>query len=155
MISKEAVLGLIEPVLEEKNFFVVMLEISTSNKIVLHIDSMSGVTIDEIVKISRLIEHGLDREEEDFELEVSSAGLDAPFTRKEQYLKNAGREVSVLLPDGRKETGTLSEAGDEGFKIEQRKRVRVEGKKKKQLQIQELDFSYQEVSKVKLELKYK
>jgi ribosome maturation factor RimP len=132
-----------------------MLEVSSSNKIILHVDSMKGVSIDECIQLSRAIEHGLDREAEDFELEVSSAGLDAPFTMRQQYLKNMGRTIAVLLAGGKKEEGKLTRVTDEDFTIERERKVKVEGKKKKQVQIFDETYRFDEVYKVKLVLNFK
>lgn len=155
MITKERILELIHPLVESRKFFIVLLEVSVSNKITLHVDSMKGVRIDECVELSKAIEQGLDRENEDFEIEVSSAGLSAPFSIREQYLKNINQEVSVLLPDGRKEEGKLIKASEDDFSILVERRVKVEGKKKKQLRIEEHSFKFEEVNKVKLILNFK
>ena len=146
---------MIHPLVEKKKFFVVLLEVSMSNKIVLHVDSMNGVSIDECVELSRAIEQGLDRDEEDFEIEVSSAGLDSPFTIREQYLKNIGSAISVLLPDGRMEEGNLTKVGNDAFTIQQQCKIKIEGKKKKGIQLNERSYKFEEVSKVKLVLKFK
>ncbi len=91
MLSKEKILELIDPLLSGKEFFLISLDISHSNSIRLVIDSMRGVTIDDCVAFSRAIEHQLNRETEDFDIEVSSAGLTEPFRVREQYLKNSGK----------------------------------------------------------------
>ncbi len=87
--------------------------------------------IENCVQLSRAIEHGLDREEEDFELEVSSAGLDTPFTVRQQYLKNIGKNVVIHQTNGTKSEGKLIETNENDFVVEYRKREKVEGKKKK------------------------
>jgi ribosome maturation factor RimP len=99
---------------------------------------------------SRAIENSLDRDTEDFELEVSSPGLDAPFKVKEQYLKNIGRKVEVLLKDGHTYKGILLDYGFNNFSVEITKRVRIEGKKKKQTIKEKVEFLYDQVSKVRV-----
>lgn len=154
MLSKKKILGLIDSLLIEKELFIISLEINTANNIKLIVDSMKGVGIAECVALSRAIEHNLDRDEEDFELEVFSAGLTEPYTIKEQYLKNIGNEIEVVLKAGSKEKGILCAVNDEDFSIEQEKKVKVEGKKKKQ-QIKEImSFTYAECSKVKSVIKF-
>jgi ribosome maturation factor RimP len=150
MVTQAKILELIDGLLTEKEFFVVSLDVSNSNKIRLLVDSMKGVLIEDCVKLSRAIEQGLDRETDDFELEVSSAGLDAPFRVKQQYQKNIGQEVEVIKKDGLKYKGILLNAGAETFCVETIRAVKMHGKKKKQLVKENIDFAYADVSKVKL-----
>lgn len=154
MINREKILELAKPVLDEKRFFIVSFSISNTNKISMHLDSMDGVKIGDCVEVSRAIEHGLNRDEEDFELEVSSAGLDAPFTVREQYEKNLGRTVSVYHSDGTKKEGKLMEVNETDFIVEYRRRERMEGKKKKQLVVENRKYNYNEVSKIKLVISF-
>ncbi len=154
MITQAKILALIDSLMTENEFFVVSLDISASNKIRLLIDSMKGVQIDDCVKLSRAIEHGLDREVEDFELEVSSSGLDAPFKVRQQYNKNIGREVEVIQKDGQKIRGLLLIANENSFCIEADKRTKVEGKKRKQLIKEKIDLAYDEVSKVRVVISF-
>jgi len=150
MVTQAKILELIDGLLTEKEFFVVSLDVSNSNKIRLLVDSMKGVLIEDCVKLSRAIEQGLDRETDDFELEVSSAGLDAPFRVRQQYQKNIGQEVEVIKKDGLKYKGILLNAGAETFCVETIRAVKMHGKKKKQLVKENIDFAYADVSKVKL-----
>jgi ribosome maturation factor RimP len=85
MISKEQIMNIIQQKVEEENYFVVDVEVKTSNKIIVHLDGDQGVPIDFCVSVSRLIEHTLDRETEDFELEVSSPGIGQPFKVHRQF----------------------------------------------------------------------
>jgi ribosome maturation factor RimP len=149
MISESKILALIESLLTDKKFFLVSIEVSHSNRIRVLIDSNEGIQIDDCVRVSRAIEHGLDREAEDFELEVSSPGLDAPFKVSEQYLKNIGRQVEVLMKDGHTYNGLLLEAGKTGFSVEVNKKIRQEGKKQKTVVKEIIDFVFDEVSKVR------
>ena len=154
MISRDKIIELAGPVLNEKKFFIVSLTISASNKIVLHIDGMKGVKIEDCIHVSRVIEQGLDREVEDFDLEVSSAGLDTPFKSVQQYVKNIGRDVIVQHSNGSITEGKLIEANENNFVIECRRREKIEGKKKKQTIIERMGFDYNEVNNVKLVLRF-
>jgi len=148
MIVKEKIFDLIRHLLEEKDVFIVSLEVSIANKISLVIDSMKGVGIEDCIKFSRAIESGLDREIEDFELEVSSAGLGTPYKVLQQYYKNIGKEIEVVLKSGIKISGKLLEVNDSGIVVENQKRAKIEGKKKKQLVIENKGFTFDELSKV-------
>ena len=85
MIDKNIVRNLVDQWLEDKDYFLVDIEISSDNKIVVEIDHADGVWIEDCVELSRFIEDHLDREQEDFELEVGSAGLGQPFKVEQQY----------------------------------------------------------------------
>lgn len=133
MILESTVRKLVEDRIKGTKLFIVDISVSTSNKINVLIDGMDGVGIHDCIDISRGVEHNLDREAEDFELEVSSAGLDTPFKVLKQYAKNIGRDVKVYTLDGRKHEGTLFAADEEKVVITYDEKVRIEGKKKKEL----------------------
>jgi len=154
MIEKAKILELIKDLVKEKEHFIVQLEIDKANTIRLLVDNMKGIQIDECVALSRAIEKGLDREMEDFELLVSSPGLDAPFKVIQQYIKNIGREVKVSLKDKRNFQGKLMEADDTGFGIEENKKVKMAGKKKKQTVIEKNRFLFDDVNEVKIVIKF-
>ena len=112
MILKEDIVKLAEEHLVGTDQFIVKLSIGSDNKINIFIDGDSGVTIDDCVGLSRYIEHQLDRELEDFELNVSSAGIDHPFVHLRQYLKYIDSPVEVFLNDGTKKLGILKSADE-------------------------------------------
>jgi ribosome maturation factor RimP len=107
------------------------------------------------VEISRHLENSLDREEEDFELQVSSPGLTESFRVKEQYLKNAGREVEIVTADGTKRTGILKEVKPEFVLLETSAREKVEGHKKKQLVVKKHQIDYCDIKSVKVVVSFK
>ncbi len=133
MIPESKIKELVEARIEGTKLFVVDINVSSSNKINVLIDGYDGVSINDCIDVSRGVEHNLDREDQDFELEVSSAGLDMPFLVPEQYKKNLGREVKVYTCDGRKHEGLLSYVDNEKIEITYEEKVRVEGRKKKEL----------------------
>lgn len=155
MITKEKIEDIINDTIKEKNAFIVDIKVSSSNKINIEIDSIDGFTIDDCVEVSRLIESKLDRDEEDFELEVASAGLSEPFKVIQQYQKNVNKEVETLTKSGIKIKGTLSNVTNDGFEIEEPKMVKVEGKKKKQPVIEKHWFAYNDVKSTKVIIKFK
>jgi ribosome maturation factor RimP len=118
MINKETVSQLISEALEGSDKFLVDFTIKTGNNIQVYIDGDNGVTITDCKMLSRHIESSLDREEEDFELHVSSSGLDKPLKLHRQYLKNIGRKIQVVLNEGAPVTGTLLEVTEESLTIE-------------------------------------
>lgn len=154
MISKEQIMSIIQQKVEEDNYFVVDVEVKPSNKIIVHLDGDQGVPIEFCVSISRLIEHTLDRESEDFELEVSSPGIGQPFKVHRQFIKNIGRHVEVVTKDGMKHSGELLSVTQEGFVVKEEKMVKPEGKKRKELQVSEHPFIFEDVKSVKEIIKF-
>jgi len=128
MITKEKVQSLVEEVLLADQF-VVDINVGLGNTILVFVDSDTGISVGECVEISRHVEHSLDRETEDFSLEVSSPGLSGPFKVVRQYLKNTGREVEVVSVTGEKQKGILKSVNATGFDLEVVTKEKVDGKK--------------------------
>ena len=128
--------------------FVVELSVSSNNRIVVEIDGMSGVTIDDCVAVSRQIESNLDREQEDFELQVSSAGIDKPLRDKRQFEKNIGREVKIILQDSAELKGVLTEAGEN-------LKVKLPASKKKKLPEREETIAWENIRETKILISFK
>ena len=113
--------------MEGTDLFLVDVRISKDNNIVVEIDSDTSVDIDECIRLNRLVESEFDRDEEDYELEIGSAGLTSPLRVERQYHKNEGNEVEVLTADGRKLKGILKSADADGFVLTVVKKVKPEG----------------------------
>jgi ribosome maturation factor RimP len=139
MITEGQIRKLIDEKLEELELFLVEIKIRPGNNIMVFIDGAKGVTIKECVKISRQIESNLDREIEDFELQVSSAGLDQPFRVLKQYVKNIGKEVTLITKEGEKYSGTLVSAGNEFVEVSVAP-TKKELKEKKESQVYKIKF---------------
>mgnify|MGYP005843245603 CR=1 FL=1 len=139
----------------DENMFLVEVNVNPSNVIQVYIDSYKGLTIDQCVEISRSIEQKLDRDTEDFELQVSSPGLSEPFKVKEQYLKNVGQDLEVVKSDGQKLEGELLEANSQGIMLKTARREKVEGHKKKQWIVQEHQLKYGEIKSAKVVVSFK
>ena len=127
MIDKKIVSGIVNEWLEDKDYFLVDVSVSPDDKIVVEIDHAEGVWIDDCVELSRFIESKLDREEEDYELEVGSAGIGQPFKVLQQYLIHIGKEVEVLTREGKKLEGVLKDANEESMTVTGMKKVKPEG----------------------------
>ncbi len=145
MISKAKIEALVAEVLDAETEFMVEVNVSGSNHIVVVIDGDNGIPIKRCVEVSRHIEGNLDREVEDFELEVSSAGVTSPLLLARQYIKNVGRMVDVLLNSGENFQGKLIAASETHFSIAFQQKMLVEGTKKKQLVDITKEFEYSEV----------
>lgn len=154
MTDKTALREFIESRLDGTDYFLVDLSVSGDNEIRIEIDSMSGVDIDYCIGLSRAIEEAFPRDEEDYELEVGSAGLTSPFKVLAQYEKNIGNKVEVLTRDGRKLHGVLSAAGPEDFTVDTVVKVRPEGAKRPVEQIVPQTFAYGDVKSVRYEFDF-
>jgi len=158
MISKKTVLKLIDERIEElaNGLFVVDLTISATNVIHVEIDKHEGnVSVSDCMSVSRNVEHNLDREEEDFELHVSSAGLDKPFRVPAQFAKNIGREVKVVMLDGTKKTGELKSANTKELVLEITRNEKPEGKKKKELIVEQQVLPMDQIKETKIVISFK
>ncbi len=154
MIDKEKVVKLVKEKLDD-DMFIVDIKVTTGNVIHVYVDGFEGMPIDQCVAISRNVEHNLDREEEDFELQVSSPGLTESFKVKEQYFKYTGKEIEVLTFENDKLEGLLKESDDEGIILETSEREKVEGHKKKQLVVREYNLKYDEIKSAKAVISFK
>ena len=154
MVNKAKIVELVKEKLDE-NAFLVDVQVSTSNAIKVFVDSFDGLTISQCVEISRHVEHSLDREKDDFELQVSSPGLTESFRVKEQYLKNEGREVEIVTADGTERTGLLKEVKPEFIVLETSAREKVEGHNKKQMIVKEHQIDYSDIKSAKVVISFK
>ncbi|MDR1543898.1 MAG: ribosome assembly cofactor RimP [Prevotellaceae bacterium] len=150
MIDKSIVNQTVTEKLTGTDYFLISTEVSQNNEIVVSIDSDSNVDLNFCAELNRSIEAVLDREKEDFELEVGSYGISKPFAVVRQYTKNIGKAVEMLSKKGLKIKGVLQEVCPDYFAIEIEKMVKMEGKKRKELQKEVLKFNYDEVKYTKL-----
>lgn len=154
MTDSKALRQFIESRLEGTEYFLVDLTVSGDNEIKVEVDSRDGVDIDFCIDLSRAIEEAFPRDDEDYELEVGSAGLTSTFKVRAQYEKNIGSKVEVLTADGRKLRGILSEADSDGFKLLVTEKVKPEGAKRPVEQTREEFFGYDSVKSVRCELDF-
>lgn len=155
MIGKQLLTQTVEQAIENTDLFIVDIKVNPGNAIVVELDSETGIDIDMCVNITRKIESVFDRDVEDYELEVGSAGLTAPFKVRGQYLKNIGNDIEVLTCDGRKLHGVLTEVGDDEFTVEVEKKVKEEGAKRPTLVKEPLTFKFNETKSVKYLINFK
>ena len=155
MIEKKTICEIVEEWLKDKDYFLVEVTVSPDDKIVVEIDHKDGVWIEDCVELSRYIESRLNRDAEDFELEVGSAGIGQPFKVLQQYINHIGEEVEVLTKDGRKLSGVLKEADEQHFAVTIQKKVKEEGMKRPKMVDEELSFTYEEIKYTKYLISFK
>jgi ribosome maturation factor RimP len=158
MIAKERIQELAEERIAELNngLYIVDLRVSTTNVIHVELDKIKGgVSVEDCMSVSRNIEHNLDREKEDFELHVSSAGLDKPFRHVNQYAKNIGRTVKFQMNDGTKYEAEIAKVLDDSVVITYREKEVLENKKKKELVEKIVELPLSEIKEAKIVITFK
>jgi ribosome maturation factor RimP len=151
MITKEQIQTLAESFLEESDKFLVDIKVSKSNSIHISIDGDQGILIEDCIKLSRHIESSLDREAEDFELEVSSAGASQPLKFQRQYPRHKGRSLIVLLADNSKTSGVLTQVTDKGIELQ----PAAPKKKKQESDPIPVFIPWEQIQEAKIEIAFK
>ena len=158
MISKKKVIELAQERIDEldNGCYLVDVLISPKNSIVVEIDGIkNSVSVNDCISVSRNIEHNLDREETDFELKVSSPGLDQPFKVKQQYEKNIGRSVKVVLNSHGSQEGVLKSVSEKTIVLEWEEKERIEGRKKQVLVSKTSEIEFEDIKETKVVISFK
>ena len=155
MIDKDTVSRAVADAIEGTDLFVVDIQLQPGGRIVVDIDSPGAMDVDTCAGIARKVETALAPDIDDYELELGSAGLTAPFKVHGQYLKNIGNDVEVLTRDGRKLTGKLIAATDGDFTIEITRKERLEGQKRPVMVTEPLTIAKADAKTVKYLIKFK
>ena len=152
---KDKVVQLVNQFLVERpDLFMIDLKLSDANDITLILDGDEGVSLQDCLDASRAIEFSLDREEEDFSLQVMSAGAAEPLQNIRQYRKNIGRDLHVVKPDGAEEEGELVRVEEENFMLLKRYRKPKDiGKGKVDVE-EEVVIPYSDVAKAQVKIKF-
>ncbi len=154
MITKENILKHVSAKLAEGTNFIVDVTVKPGNKIFILLDNVNGLPISDCVEMSKYVESNLDREVEDYELNVSSPGLDQSFKVLMQYVKNIGKQVNVVTKENKKLSGKLISATEEGIVLEVKSTERVEGKKGKQLLINNINLTFNQIKETKVVISF-
>ncbi len=139
----------LEGILAGKDIFLVGVKVDNNNKIIVHIDTSEGISIDDCARVSRELEEKLDRDREDFALEVSSPGLDSPFRVIEQYQKNVGKRINLVKTDGEKMEGVLKKTGENGIVLEM-----TRGRKGQPKDPELLELSFAEIKSGRVSIQF-
>lgn len=155
MIDKNVVKSIVEEWLADKSYFLVDVEISSDNKILVEIDHADGVWIEDCAELSRFLQERLGDELGDYELEVGSAGLGQPFKVAQQYINHIGDTVEVLDQNGQKVMGTLKSVDGRNFVVTVQEKQKQEGKKRPVIVDVDKAYSMDYVKYVKYILAFK
>jgi len=118
MITVEYIKSLLLKKIEGTGIFLVEVIVRQGNIITVYLDKPDGISMDECADINRFLNVNLDRDIEDYELEVSSPGIGVAFKVREQYIKNIGKDVEVTINNGNKLTGKLLSFSDQEIEME-------------------------------------
>jgi ribosome maturation factor RimP len=151
MIAQDEIIRVAESKIKELNGFLVDVKVNTANIITIFFDRTEGVQVENCLEVSKHIEEYFDREIEDYELTVCSAGLDNPFMVDEQYQKYIGKEVGVLLSNGKRKSGTLLSYEDTLTLEVRRKKKRS----RKEYIMEEVSIPKEEIKETKLKINFK
>lgn len=154
MIDRDKLTQFIVEQLTGSDYFLVDVNISQDNRIVVEIDGVKGVDIDTCANLTKAIEVEFDRDEEDYELELGSAGLTSPFKVKAQYEKNLGNEVEVLAKTGKKFRGRLEHVDEDTFTVIVSEKVKHEGDKRPVVEDVAYTFPYTDIKYTKYLLQF-
>ena len=155
MIDKELLRQSVEKAIADTDLFIVDIKVSPQNSITVELDSPGSIDIDTCASVTRTIEKDFDRDVEDYDLEVGSAGLTAPFKVRGQYLKNIGNDIEMLTCDGRKLQAVLTAVGDEDFTFEYPVKYKEPGAKRPTVVMQSETLPFTGVKQVRYLLSFK
>ena len=154
MIDRDELYNFIEKTLSDTDLFPVDVTVSKDNNIVVEIAGPQGVSIDACVDLTRAIEKEFDRDKEDYELEVGSAGLTSPLKVARQYALYKGNKVEVLTSGGEKLHGVLGDSDDNGFDLLVTQKVKEPGQKRPVQQTVTRHFDYKDVKYTRCEIEF-
>ena len=154
VMLKDKVKALLNEALDQdKSLFLIDFNMGADNSINVVLDGDNGVSVQDCMKVSRAIEHNLDREEEDFSLTVTSAGAASPLVNPRQYKKNVGRKVKVQTSEDFYE-GNLTDANENGIVLEWKTREpKPLGKGKTTVQ-KKKEITFSDIKEAKVILKF-
>jgi len=139
---------------EREDLFLIDFEILSDNTIRVVLDGDNGVLVEDCMFVSRAIEHNLDREEQDFSLEVTSSGATSPLMFPRQYNRHIGRNLEIKTNEGDKLEGQLAEANEEGIVLTWKAREQKPVGKGKVTVTKEAKIAFSDIKEAKVKIKF-
>ena len=156
MVEKNTIITAVEEWLTKGDYYLVDVEMTADDRIIIEIDHADGVWIEDCADLSRFLQEKFGEELGDYELEVGSAGIGQPFKVLQQYKNHIGKEVEVLQKDGQKVQGILKEVDNDGtFVVTAKEKLRQEGKKRPVLVEVDKTFTVADIKYCKYLLNFK
>lgn len=149
MIKKQTIIDLVNEHFAGTDKFLVEIKVLPGSKIEVYIDAPNHILIADCVALSRHIEGNLDREKEDFELQVSSPGATEAFKVLHQYQKYIGTKVKVVTKEGAKHEGILKSANENEFVIEETRREKKPVGKGNHTVVEDITLTYNQTKETK------
>ena len=154
MITADKIKSLVITYSNGSDLYPVEVKVSGDNKITVYIDNGTKISIADCAQVSKFIEEHLNRDEADFELTVSSPGVDEPFKHVAQYKKRIGCQVAVVTKEGKKIIGKLLEVFEDGIVVALKSKEKVDQKKSRQVVIEQMRLGFAEIKETKLVLSF-
>ena len=158
MIKRATIVELAQERMDEMDngTYLVDVIVSDGGQILVEIDNLDGgASVQDCIRVSRNVEHNLDREVEDFELQVTTPGLSNAFKVHQQYLKNIGRNVKVVFQETGSVEGKLIEVYDDNIVVETESKEKIEGRKKKELVVKQHPILIENIKETKIVISFK
>jgi ribosome maturation factor RimP len=158
MIKRATIVELAQERMDEMDngTYLVDVIVSDGGQILVEIDNLDGgASVQDCIRVSRNVEHNLDREVEDFELQVTTPGLSNAFKVHQQYIKNVGRNVKVVFQETGSVEGKLIEVNDDNIVVETESKEKIEGRKKKELVVKQHPILIENIKETKIVISFK
>ncbi len=140
MLEENTIREIVKKAIDDNDIFIVDINVGSNNKITVYLDKYRGLSLDDCERIHRKIYPEIEQLEDKFDLTVSSPGLTSEFKVWQQYHKNIGQEIEIILTDGRTVRGKITEADEEKVSLQTKK--------------EQLTIPYTDIKKAKLILKF-
>lgn len=152
-MDRNIIKNLVNEALEKNSsLFLIALNFLPGNRILVEVDGDNGISLEECIRISRAVEHNLDREEEDFSLEVTSPDIAKPLVVKRQYNKNINRTLQIKLTDNSKVEGKLNNVTNDFIELEWKAREPKPIGKGKRTVVKNKTVPFKDILEVKVKL---
>ena len=155
MTDRQKLTDFVNEALADTDCFLTDLTVSADNDIVVEIDSAGSIDIDFCSALSRRIEEAFPREEEDYTLEVGSAGITSPFKVRRQWEKNIGNDIEILTSDGKKLYGCLTALTDDACVVETQQKMKREGMKRPVVESVRMEIPFTDIRRAAYDLKFR
>ena len=153
-MNLEVIKDITNQAIKDKEIFLVDIKLSKSNVIEIFVDSLQGVNLQTCIEINKFMEEHLDREEEDYELTVASAGIGYPFKVEGQYIKCKNKDVEIIFTNNTKQIATLKDFSQESISVEWTEKQKLEGKKRKEDVLIEKTINKDEIKEIREYIKF-
>ena len=155
MIDQQHLQKLIDEIVARQGAFLVDLAVDSGNRIQVKVDHIKGITLEQLAEVSRAIEQGFDREEEDFEITVTSPGVGTPLKVPQQYEQNIGRILKVKTSTDEEYKGRLTAFNDDELTLTWKERQPKEKGKGKVTVEKEQKINLADVEEAKVQIEFK